>query len=617
MGKTFTEEIIKHYLEDKLYERRGISKDEYIERCRNIWDQTKCEENGVKILIDGLYEYSNFDKKNDYNDKLLTNQLKNKKREDKIECVCLAFFKWEDGDLKQVSENEQTSNNLDDPLEPEERPYLFALFDVLGFEALHTELGTTKLYRVYKELIDKVTSKDRFSTFQTFNEPDVAWTMMGSMPLRHHYFSDTIILWTPLLPEFISPFCARCADIVCESILMGLPLRGAISSGSAILNKDKGVFLGAPIIEAARVENQQNWIGVSFCPSFTDPYFQLALHPDLLIQNYTTHFKTVNGFNKYISLMALDWPKRAREQKITEKIIKQLQSLKNNAPIDKQIYYINTLSFLQHSLNEDEWYKNYDLIIPEPLGTIIKVTLSNGAELEGVRPDFELKDKGFNQTNFMLVPKENIETVKNLIKERQTIQLDVLQKLVYIIPRKAIARIQLLRKPKPDHKLSQSVEPNDKVRNQVVKDAAILNKTISRVYVGAKGFDIFIPTLNEIHECARNLIIVNYAVPEGETWDKDGIETLHKIELFSHRDFISTVERFRNQAELNKETNDFMVNFVVDYKNICGTFVADIDGLLVNYDPNYKLEYAPSVMENERFRLLGLMMKMLCMLTQQ
>lgn len=212
--------------------------------------------------------------------------IKDKKDNDKLECHCLVSVKWENGELKEVPWDEPSSRNLDDPLEPEERPYLFALFDVLGFEALHTELGTTKLYAIYQELIDRVTSKESFSTLQTFNEPEVAWTMVGNMPLRYQYFSDTIILWTPMLPEFISPFCARCADVICESILMGLPLRGAISAGSAILNKKRGAFLGSPIIEAYRVESQQNWIGVSFCPSFTDPFFQLSLHPDLLSTDF-------------------------------------------------------------------------------------------------------------------------------------------------------------------------------------------------------------------------------------------------------------------------------------------------------------------------------------------
>ncbi|MFA6981303.1 MAG: hypothetical protein WC209_18395 [Ignavibacteriaceae bacterium] len=445
MNKPFTEEIIKHYLEEKLYEKRGISKDEYISRCKNIWEQTKCDEDGFRIIIDGLYEYSNYEERDDYNDKLLITHLKNKKREDKIECVCLGIFKWEDGELKQISKEEKTKRNLEDPSEPEERPYLFALFDVLGFEALHSEIGTTNLYQIYQELIDKVTSKDSFSTFQTFNEPEVAWTIIGNLPFRYHYFSDTIILWTPFLPEFISPFCARCADIICESLLKGLPLRGAISCGSAILNKNKGVFLGSPIIEAARIESQQNWIGVSFCPSATEPHFQLSLHPDLLIQNYTEHFKFSNGFNKYISLMTLDWAKRARDRKLDDKIIQQLQTLKSKAPIDKQGYYEQTLSFIQYSLNNNGWYKNYDLVIPKPLETTIKITLINGDEIEGTLPDFVFKDRKYFEQYFLLIPKENVTTVKEFSFENQSFDLETLSRFMYVIPKVAIARQQLFR----------------------------------------------------------------------------------------------------------------------------------------------------------------------------
>ena len=92
---------------------------------------------------------------------------------------------------------------------------------------------------------------------------------------------------------------------------------------------------------------------------------------------------------------------------------------------------------------------------------------------------------------------------------------------------------------------------------------------------------------------------------------------LHKMELFSHRDFINAIEKYRHQVDLSKETNDFMIKFLADYKNICGTFIGDINGLLMTCGPNYKVEYAPLVMEKERFHLLGLMAKILCTLTQK
>ncbi|MFA6981304.1 MAG: hypothetical protein WC209_18400 [Ignavibacteriaceae bacterium] len=151
---------------------------------------------------------------------------------------------------------------------------------------------------------------------------------------------------------------------------------------------------------------------------------------------------------------------------------------------------------------------------------------------------------------------------------------------------------------------------------QIPKDLTGINETISRVFVGVKGYEIFLPTLNTIHECARNLVFVNYAIPDGETWNDEGMEILHQMEISCHRDFINAVERFYKQVAFSKETRDYFIEFLVTYKSVCSSFIEDIDGLLANYEPNYKLDFAPSIMQKERFHLLGLMTKILCHLTK-
>lgn len=632
--RPFSEDIIKNYLEQKLYEKRGISKEAYIKRCKELWEETECKEGQMKLLSDGLFDYSDSWKNSDYDDHVLANHLKTKKKEDKLECYCLVFLKWEDGDLKEVSDVENSTKKHDENSEPKERQYLFALFDVLGFKNKHREIGTTKLYQIYKELIDKVTSKDRFSVFQTVKEPEMAWSMISNMPLNHHYFSDTIILWTPFEPSNISAFCARCADIICESIIMGLPLRGAISHGSAILNKDKGIFLGSPIIEAARVERQQNWIGVSFSPSCTEPSFQLPLHPNLFLQNYVTHYKSVDGFNKYISLMTLDWPKRAREMKLEAEIARQLLILKTNAPIDKQEYYEQALSFLNHSKNNDEWYRNYTLVVPKPLETIIKVTLINGDELEGTLPNFKFSDSRFYEQYLLLVPKENIGLFQNLSLGHVSTNIEALSRIMYVIPQKAIARHQLYRveqrsmtseigfndtpqsSPKMDgYHVFKIGRIKKNVLKKIPKDLTIINNFISRIFIGTKGYEIFIPTLNTIHECLRNLIVVNFMIPEGETWNEEAMIILYQMELHSHLDFINAVDKFYKQVDLSKETKGFFIEFLSDYKKKCETFIDNIEGLLKSYDPHHEVKLAPAIMEKERLHLLGFMAKMLCHLT--
>src|SRR5579864_3832650 len=119
------EHAIRHFLDDKLYERRGLSKEDYVERCRAIWDRTPCEEGSYKIIIDYLYDYAKTRSEIDYTDNLLLNHLATKPRNDAIECHCLVKTKWQDGDLKIVRWDEPSSADLDDPAEPAERPYLF------------------------------------------------------------------------------------------------------------------------------------------------------------------------------------------------------------------------------------------------------------------------------------------------------------------------------------------------------------------------------------------------------------------------------------------------------------------------------------------------------------
>lgn len=613
------ERAIRNYLDDKLYERRGLSKQEYVERCRAIWDRTPCQEGSFKIIIDYLYDYTKTRKEIDYTDNLLLNHLATKPKKDAIECHCLVATKWQDGDLKIVPWDQPSSADLEDPAEPAERLYLFALFDVLGFEFLHNERGTTPLYELYLDLIARVTAKQSFSTIMTENGPEAAFTLIGDVPLRHQYFSDTIILWTPLVPRFISPFCARCADIICESILMGLPLRGAITTGSAILNRNKGIFLGAPIIEAARVEREQNWIGVSFGPSCTEPTVQLALHPELLQQRYTRHFKVTNKFNKWVSLMTLDWPRRARDKNCETAIFEQLHELKTRTPQDKQFYYDNTISFLEHSRQANDWYKHSTLIVPEPLRTMITVTLADGQELEGMRPHFTVNDIAFQSAYFLLVPADSAEAVRNLALDAP-LTIDSLSNLLYMIPRKAVVRIQLLREELPKESAKQDSEEessSNRLSPQPTQmDLRTANDAMAKIFIGVKDFGIFLPTLHTMHECARTLLFVTLAIPEGEVWPRDGIEMLHRMELLAHRDFINALHTFSIQATLAKDAVEYFATMTRDYKDICRTF-SNPEEFLSHFDADHKITYAPDIMERERLHLLGLMLKTLCILTQQ
>jgi len=242
-----------------------------------------------------------------------------------------------------------------DPEEPTEMGYMIGLFDVLGFSDL-CKLGTIKLLAVYQELIDKVVAKkdEDFRCFTLMKIGDVKVPALGSLPVRYVYFSDTILLWAPLVEYLVEPFAARCSDMIIEGLNLGIPFRGSITIGGAIMNKQKNIFLGQPLIEADRLEKAQNWIGVSFGPSSTHPIYQDSLGHNFVIQYYTKHFKS--GKEDLISQMVLDWPRRMRERYKPEETIAKLNEMKNNT--GKKIYYDNALDFIYYSENNKDWFKN-------------------------------------------------------------------------------------------------------------------------------------------------------------------------------------------------------------------------------------------------------------------
>ena len=92
----------------------------------------------------------------------------------------------------------------------------------------------------------------------------VGWLVLGNT-----YFSDSILFWTNYSEMSLPGFTHLISETICYGIEHKLPLRGTISVGDAILDRDSGKYLGEPIIEAARTERLQKWIGVSFGSSFT------------------------------------------------------------------------------------------------------------------------------------------------------------------------------------------------------------------------------------------------------------------------------------------------------------------------------------------------------------
>jgi len=121
------------------------------------------------------------------------------------------------------------------------RGYFFCV-DILGFSRIVKNLDQHSLdskINSWVSLIEKLTAKYKLETYQLL--------------------SDTLLVGVGDTIEDLSNLIQFACDLLNESILQSLPVRGAISFGEYFWGK---LVYGATVIEAHTFEKKQNWIGV-------------------------------------------------------------------------------------------------------------------------------------------------------------------------------------------------------------------------------------------------------------------------------------------------------------------------------------------------------------------
>ncbi|SRR6266568_497769 len=252
--------------------------------------------------------------------------------------------------------------------------YFVALFDVLGFSRKLATIGLDEMLARYTALIDAVMYRkkqiSRVFDEMRFKEAPY-WAANGDVFLftKVHgaYASDSLLLWAPrnwpdargkdvneltelskdpakgwaFQPIPCDNFLDVCNDLICHGLEVGLPLRGALSMGVAVFNEKKNIFLGQPIIDAARLERGQRMIGGSLCKTFvcqTIPKRYLLQFEEHLKDDYAEQY---GGF-------VLDWPRHWRRTR-TRDLAQVIQGL--NKELQYSSYCGNTLSLVTRSLS--------------------------------------------------------------------------------------------------------------------------------------------------------------------------------------------------------------------------------------------------------------------------
>lgn len=225
---------------------------------------------------------------------------------------------------------------------------IVCLLDVLGFENRLTTFGLAGMHAKYSKLIEYV--KAQTGGIDIVPTPGgqvaVGWLVIGNA-----YFSDSLLFWTKYSKIALPSFTNCIAQALCFGLEVELPLRGSIAVGDAIFDEKSGVFLGGPLVEVARGERSQEWIGASFGPSFSRPGFNDGFHLHTILP-YKSQYK--DQTSEHATGMAVDWPRVWRESRKSDptSIVRTLDQ-----DPDFHEKYANTERFITFSEKNHDWFR--------------------------------------------------------------------------------------------------------------------------------------------------------------------------------------------------------------------------------------------------------------------
>lgn len=249
-----------------------------------------------------------------------------------------------------------------------EKKIALAFFDILGTSKRLNENELQKVYEYYECMV-KLCSDDTVPVIienSLYGKSELIKYIGNQKPfvllqteLKNAFFSDTFIMWVELDEQFNSllvGFFEKCAIVFCEALRRKIPLRGTISVGTAIMDEEKKIFLGKPLVEAAKGETCQNWLGIGLGKSFKS----LHTMDTRYVLPYTDYIKTdIKGSNEILNNYALDWPRWWRENDCGDGY-GDINSIIADMNLDTRFakYYENCLRYYEYSKDGDSiWEK--------------------------------------------------------------------------------------------------------------------------------------------------------------------------------------------------------------------------------------------------------------------
>ena len=203
------------------------------------------------------------------------------------------------------------------------------VFDILGFK---NEIE--KLDNEYNRMLLESKLKDLYQVLES--------DIMDHGKIKYFAFSDTIVLFTQNMKIESYPwFLLQCEQLIIKSICVELPLRGAMSFGTAYINKNPIMIMGEPFVEAFEYAEDQDWIGLLLTPSATKKVRENGLEPQhhhYIESDIPLRQKEKNN------VLAFRFQKGSANFKCP--YIPFLKSMKSRAPDSSKHKYQRTIDFI-------------------------------------------------------------------------------------------------------------------------------------------------------------------------------------------------------------------------------------------------------------------------------
>jgi len=223
-------------------------------------------------------------------------------------------------------------------IEWKRRDAFVGVFDILGFKNL--------IEQADQEFPRAMLTGQLNDLLGTLDDQNV----IEGEQVEYMVFSDTIAIFAPDLGDD-SPlrsfgwFILLCTRLITKSVEIRLPLRGAISVGTAFTStsRSRPIILGPSFLEAHQYCEAQDWIGLLLTPSATLKFLQAEFHPiraDFVSDNIPLRgrmppenvmaYRFQNGMSNYSS-----------------PLLPVLDEMRCLAPSDAREKYTRTIDFIE------------------------------------------------------------------------------------------------------------------------------------------------------------------------------------------------------------------------------------------------------------------------------